>query len=328
MAHRNARLTLHGRRLLVERIRVEGQAVAHVAKAMGISRQCAHRWVARFEAEGDAGLHDRSSRPHSMPTRTSAEVEARCSPLGSSIAAVRTGSGRSSVSPARTVRRILRRHGMPRLCELDPLTGTVIRASKTPLSAMSGPGQASWSTWTSRRSGASPTAAAGEPTAASGQTRRPEASADRFDYIHSLVDDHSRLAYSEIHADEKADTGAAFFTRPSTTSPPTASPHRTSHDRQPLELPRTQAVAAVIADLGARHKFIKPHCPWQNGKVERLQPHPADRMGLPAGVHHQRRTLRSPGTMARPLQPPTTPQRPRRPPADQPPVTNLTAEYT
>ena len=76
MAHRNARLTFHGRRLLVERVVVEGQAVAHVAKAMGVSRQCAHRWVARFETEGDAGLHDRSSRPHSMPTRTSAEVEA------------------------------------------------------------------------------------------------------------------------------------------------------------------------------------------------------------------------------------------------------------
>ena len=76
MAHRNARLTVHGRRLLVERIRVEGQAVAHVAKAMGISRQCAHRWVTRFDTEGDAGLFDRSSRPCSMPTRMTPEVEA------------------------------------------------------------------------------------------------------------------------------------------------------------------------------------------------------------------------------------------------------------
>lgn len=50
--------------------------VAHVAKAMGVSRQCAHRWVARYDAEGIAGLEDRSSRPHSMPTRTSPELEA------------------------------------------------------------------------------------------------------------------------------------------------------------------------------------------------------------------------------------------------------------
>ena len=51
--------------------------VAHVAKATGISRQCAHRWIARIGAEGDAGLHDRSSRPHTMPTRTSDTVEAQ-----------------------------------------------------------------------------------------------------------------------------------------------------------------------------------------------------------------------------------------------------------
>ena len=52
MSHRNARLTVHGRRLLVHRVRELGMPVSHVAKAMGISRQCAHRWVARFDAEG------------------------------------------------------------------------------------------------------------------------------------------------------------------------------------------------------------------------------------------------------------------------------------
>lgn len=56
MSHRNARLTVHGHLLLVERVRVQGMAIAHVAKAMGISRQCAHRWVARFDAEGAPGL--------------------------------------------------------------------------------------------------------------------------------------------------------------------------------------------------------------------------------------------------------------------------------
>ena len=55
MSHGNARLTLHGRRLLVQRVRVERRPVAHVAKEMGISRECAHRWVARDDAEGEAG---------------------------------------------------------------------------------------------------------------------------------------------------------------------------------------------------------------------------------------------------------------------------------
>ena len=56
MSHRNARLTFHGRRLLVRRVRQQGMPVAHAAKAMGMSRQCANRWVARFDADGEAGL--------------------------------------------------------------------------------------------------------------------------------------------------------------------------------------------------------------------------------------------------------------------------------
>ena len=67
VSHANARLNVRGRRLLVDRVRRQGWAVAHAAKAMGISRQCAHRWVARFDAEGEAGLADRSSRPRSKP---------------------------------------------------------------------------------------------------------------------------------------------------------------------------------------------------------------------------------------------------------------------
>ena len=128
MSHRNARLTFQGRRLLVARVRVQGMPVAHVAKAMGISRQCAHRWVVRFDCEGDAGLWDRSSRPVRMPTKTSPEVEAR---VLAARAAHRRGQdwlGPELGVPARTVSRILRRHQVPRLCECDPLTGEVIRA--------------------------------------------------------------------------------------------------------------------------------------------------------------------------------------------------------
>ena len=55
MPHRNARLTVHGRQLLVDRVSA-GRPVAHVAMGVGVSRQCAHRWVARFAAEGEAGL--------------------------------------------------------------------------------------------------------------------------------------------------------------------------------------------------------------------------------------------------------------------------------
>ena len=91
-----------------------------------------------------------------------------------------------------------------------------------------------------------------------------------YDYVHSLVDDHSRLAYSEILPDEKGptcagvpDPGRGLLRRPR------HHPDRADHDRQRLGLP-VLAARGRAPQLGARQKFIRPHCPWQNGKVERL----------------------------------------------------------
>jgi transposase-like protein len=69
MSHRNARLNRHGRLLLVSCVIDNDRPVSHVAKELGVSRQCAHRWVNRFRAEGAAGLEDRSSRPRYSPNR-------------------------------------------------------------------------------------------------------------------------------------------------------------------------------------------------------------------------------------------------------------------
>ena len=74
-SHRNVRLTVHGRALLVQRVLDHRRPVAHVAKELGISRQCAHRWVCRYRAQGPSGLIDRSSQPRSMPTKTRPERE-------------------------------------------------------------------------------------------------------------------------------------------------------------------------------------------------------------------------------------------------------------
>ena len=272
MAHRNARLTVHGRRLLVERIRGQGQAVAHVAKAMGISRQCAHRWLARFDAEGDAGLLDRSSRPHSTPTRTSPEVEAAVVAARLEHRRGQDWLGPELGVPARTVSRILRRHDMPRLCELDPLTGTVIRASKTTAVRYERDRPGELVHMDVKKIGRIPDGggwrAHGRQMGSTAARKRTKVG---FDYVHSLVDDHSRLAYSEIHPDERGATAAAFFAH--------AAAYFAAHGITRIErvmtdnhwtYKHTRAVADVIADLGARHKFIKPHCPWQNGKVERL----------------------------------------------------------
>ena len=92
-----------------------------------------------------------------------------------------------------------------------------------------------------------------------------------YDYVHSIVDDHSRLAYSEILSDEKGATCAAFIKR--------AGAHFAGHGIVRIEREITDNhfsyrnsndVKAGLADLGAKHTFIRPHCPWQNGKVGRF----------------------------------------------------------
>jgi len=272
VAHRNARLTFHGRRLLVERVVVEGQAVAHVAKAMGVSCQCGHRWVARFKTGGLAALHDRSSRPHSTPTRTAPAVEAAVVAARLEHRRGQDWLGPELGVPARTVSRILRRQDLPRLCELDPLTGTVICASMTTAVRYERDRPGELVHMDVKKIGRIPDGggwrAHGRQMGSTGAKKRARIG---FDYVHSLVDDHSRLAYSEIHPDEQGPTCAGFLTR--------AAAYFADHGIDHIErvmtdnhwsYTRSKAVAAVITGLGARHKLIKPHCPWQNGKVERL----------------------------------------------------------
>src|SRR6478735_313496 len=76
VSHGSARLTVHGRRLIVQRHQA-GWPQAHIAAAMGVSRKCVKTWIERYATEGEAGLETRSSRPHSCPTRTPVEVEQR-----------------------------------------------------------------------------------------------------------------------------------------------------------------------------------------------------------------------------------------------------------
>ena len=130
MYHRNARLTVHGRKLIVQRHQ-KGWKQANIAAAMGVSRKCVKTWIERYQSEGEAGLQTRSSRPHSMPTRTTPEVEAK---VLAARAEHRDGPdvlGPKVGVPARTVSRILRRYQVPYLRECDPMTGQVIRSSKS-----------------------------------------------------------------------------------------------------------------------------------------------------------------------------------------------------
>ena len=269
VSHGNARLTVHGRKLIVQR-HVSGWRQAHIAAAMGISRKCVRTWINRFEDEGEAGLVDRSSRPHNTPTRTPAEVEERIVELRRQQRRGPAWIGAELGVPARTVSRVLLRRGQPRLAALDPMTGEVIRSSKQTAVRYerSRPGELVH--MDVKKLARIPDGGGWRAHGrAAGSTSRRRSAVVGFDYVHSLVDDHSRLAYSEIHADEKGTTCAAFLTR--------AAAYFTGHGIGRIERVMTDnawayrySLRQVIADLGARQTFIKPHCPWQNGKVERL----------------------------------------------------------
>jgi transposase InsO family protein len=269
VSHRNARLTVHGRRLLVQRVRDEGMPVAHVAKAMGVSRQCAHRWVARFDAEGEAGLEERSSRPRSCPTRTSAEVEQRVVAARVEHRRGQDWLGAELGIPARTVSRILRRHDAPLLCVCDPLTGEVIRASKATAVRYERDHPGELVHMDVKKIGRIPDGGGWKAHGRSAVTRDHD-NGPGYDYIHSVVDDHSRLAYSEILPNERADITCEFFARAITFF----AGHGVNIERlitdNAWNYRKSRKLRALLAEHSITHKFIRPHCPWQNGKVERF----------------------------------------------------------
>jgi len=271
MGHRNARLTVHGRQLLVERVRVQGMPVAHVARAMGVSRQCAHRWLARFDAEGDAGLLDRSSRPRRMPTRTSPEIEAVVLAARREHRRGPDWLGPELGIPARTVSRILRRHQVPRLAVCDPMTGEVIRSSKTTAVRYERARPGELVHMDVKKIGRIPDGGGWRAHGrAAGSAARDHKRRVGFDYVHSVVDDHSRFAYSEILADERADTTEAFFARAIEGFAAHGITVEAVMTDNAWNYTKSTGLRDLLDAAGITHVRIKPHCPWQNGKVERF----------------------------------------------------------
>ncbi|MFD9211506.1 IS481 family transposase [Streptomyces sioyaensis] len=261
MSHRNARLTVHGRRLLVERV-CSGRPIAHVAAEMGISRPTAHKWMRRWRTQGEAGLHDRPSRPHTTPHRTPVAVEDQVCRLRQDRKLGPARIGPILGLPASTVHRVLARHGLNRLGFLDRPTGQVIRRYER-----SRPGELVHVDV--KKLGRIPD---GGGWRIHGRAACPDRRhTTGFDYIHSAVDDHSRLAYSEVHRDEKAATCAAFLQRASAFFA-TCGIQRIERVLTDNAWPYRKSFAwrQALADLGAAGKLTRIYRPQTNGKVERF----------------------------------------------------------
>jgi transposase InsO family protein len=235
---------------------------------MGVSRKCVKKWIDRFTSEGEAGLYDRSSRPQHTPSKTPTEVEQRIIEVRQRERRGPEWIGAELGVPARTVSRVLARRGIPPLASLDPITGEVIRASKVTAVRYERARPGELVHMDVKKLGRIPDGG-GWKAFGRGQGNRHRDHRVGFDYVHSLVDDHSRLAYSEVLPDEKGPTCAAFLDR--------AINYFAGHGITHVDQLMTDNAWAyrwslrdVCAVRGITQIFIRPHCPWQNGKVERL----------------------------------------------------------
>ena len=259
--HRNARLTPAGRLLLCQRIE-QGWPVAHAAEAMGMSRARAYVWWRRYQIEGVAGLEDRSSRPHSSPTRTKPSTEMR-------IITVRRqkGLGPARIAgivhlPASTVHAVLVRHGLNRLDRLDRATRVPVRRIE-----VDRPGELVH--LDIKKLGRIPQGGGWRVhgRAARPSTHRTRRAAIGYAYVHSAVDGYSRLAYSEVLTDEQGPTAAAFWHRAQAYFASLGiSVERVLTDNGSCY--RSRLFAAALGDI--RHTRTRPYRPQTNGKVERF----------------------------------------------------------
>ncbi|MYW09271.1 IS481 family transposase [Streptomyces sp. SID2563] len=270
MSHPNARLTVHGRRLLIERVRA-GRPVAHVAEEMGISRTTAHKWVRRWRAEGDAGLHDRSSRPLTRPHRTPADVERRICELRRERKLGPARIGPILAVPASTVHRVLTRYELNRLRWLDRPTGQVIRRYERER-----PGElvhVDIKKLGNIPDGGGhrimPRQQANANRQAATEVRRGGSPVIGYSFIHTAIDDHSRLGYSEVLTNERKESAVAFWQRANAFfAKPGITVERVLTDNGSCY--RSGLFGRTLSAAGIVHKRTRPYRPQTNGKVERL----------------------------------------------------------
>ena len=255
-SHKNARLTALGRAELVRRAVDLGQPARQVAASFGVCVKTVRKWVARFDSEGEEGLRDRSSRPDKLYRPTPNETVDRIAALrrerwtGMRIAAD------LGVSPA-TVSRVLRRLGLSRMRDLEPVEpvcryerarpGEMIHLDIKKLGRFEHVGHRI----TGDRRGQSNSRGVG------------------WEYVHVCVDDHSRIAVTSIFPDEKAVSAIAFLRdaiRYYASLGVTVERVMTDNG----SCYKSHAFRNACKALDLKHIRTKPYTPQTNGKAERF----------------------------------------------------------
>jgi transposase InsO family protein len=251
--HKNARTTPLGRRMMMRRL-AEGWTVRAVAAAFAVDPTTVRKWRRRFASGGDAGLLDRSSRPHRSPRRldetSEAEIEAlRRERLSGPAIALKLGR------PVSTVGRVLRRRGLGRLAALEPKPqpiryqrqrpGELLHIDIKKLGRIDGVGHRITGDRTARRRGAG------------------------WDFLHVCVDDASRLAFTRILPNERKESAVLFLDEAITWFAGLGiEVERVMTDNGSAY--RSHRFREAIAKAGLKHKRTRPYTPRTNGKAERF----------------------------------------------------------
>jgi transposase InsO family protein len=258
--HKNAPLTPKGREAMVRSVIEGGLSRAEAARQFNTTPKTVAKWVERFRAEGVQGLRDRSSRPLSLPSQTApatcAAVEAlrRQRHTGKQIAA------EVGVSPA-TVSRVLRRLGLNRIRDLEPAEpmrryeraapGEMIHIDIKKLGRFEQIGHR----------------ITGDRTRQS--SRRGNGWGAGWEFVHVCIDDHSRIAFSQIKPDEKADSAVPFLEAAVAYYKSLGiKVERVMTDNGPCY--KSFAFRDACKLLGIKHIRTKPYTPKTNGKAERF----------------------------------------------------------
>jgi transposase InsO family protein len=252
VAHANARLTIFSRLALAERVIVEGWPASEVARHFQVSRSTAYKWVRRYRTEGEAGLLDRSSRPHRQPRALPVAAIAtildarRYRRYGPHRLAPITGHPRS------TIYGVLRRHRVNRLDGLDRLTGRPVRRRYV----------AAYPGALIHQDAKSLTQVPGGPT------RRPRARPGH-DWLEVFVDDYSRLACVVLTRNggqgetvRAVETAVRWFGAHGIVVERILTDNGSSYC--------SNAYTARLDELGIRHSRTRVRRPQTNGKAERF----------------------------------------------------------
>ena len=253
-SHKHARLTPKGRALLVSRVVDQGWTVALASEAAGVSRRTGFKWLARFKAEGEVGLIDRSSRPLRSPRALTPQEQGELEGMRRRrwpLWRIASQAGRGVA----TVSRCMRRLGLSRLKSLEPplpivryeraAAGELLHIDTKKLGRIDGIGHR-----------------------ITGDRTKNHNRGIGWDMVHLAIDDHSRVSFAQVLSDEKAvscvqflHAAVAYYASLGVRIERVMTDNGTGYKN---------LFKAACDELGIRHIKTRPYTPKTNGKAERF----------------------------------------------------------